>query len=141
MSPANKQASFVGLVFGQSILLAKRIKYWGKDKIPVPFGGYWSFFGGMIEEGELPIVTAQRELLEESGIYLDLSQIKYFDSVESDVTLHVHFAELNNLIQPQLNEEHTQHGWFNMSALRTFHGKVDEQLLSLIEKYSESKYF
>lgn len=141
MSPANKQASFVGLVFGQSILLAKRVKYWGEDKTPVPFGDYWSLFGGSIEEGETPIVTAQRELFEESGIYLDLSRIKYFDSIESNITLHIHFAELNNIIDPKLNEEHTQHGWFNMEKLKTFHGKIDEPLIDIIEKYSTSKYF
>ena len=55
-----------------SVLLSKRIEKY-KNK-PVPFGGYWSPFSGMIEEGEDPKDCAIRELKEESGLDIEKSK-------------------------------------------------------------------
>jgi 8-oxo-dGTP diphosphatase len=39
-----------------------------RDIIPgLPFGGHWSFFGGLMEDGETPVQTLERELKEELG--------------------------------------------------------------------------
>lgn len=137
MSRANKEASFIGLTFQNSILLAKRSECWRGLK--VPFGGYWSFFGGTIEDGETPPICAQRELWEESQIYRSLEGIKFFDIIKnSECNLHIHFAEINTLISPILNEEHSQYGWFSMDVITHFQGKIDEAIVEVIQRYSDS---
>ena len=62
---ANKKlSSGLAILCGESILLCKRIEaYYGYK---VPFGGYWSIFGGAIEKNESPKQAAKRELFEES---------------------------------------------------------------------------
>ena len=51
------------------ILLGKRLAGWGV--------GFYSGFAGLQEPGEQAVVTAQRELQEECGIYAEVSDISF----------------------------------------------------------------
>lgn len=51
-----------------------------RDKDAPTRPGYWSFFGGQMEEGETPEQTVRRELKEELGI--ELADLKFFKRYE-----------------------------------------------------------
>lgn len=136
-----KKNQYVGTaVFcGDKILLAKRIKtYKGK---PVSFGGYWSIFCGCIEDGEEPIQAAHRELHEETKIIPQgFQKIRFFRSFSGDdYDFSFYTLELDELIYPELCFEHTEFGWLSINTLDSFDGKIDDQILSLINQYSEDR--
>ena len=78
------KAAGIGLIYGNSILLGKRIYKW-KNK-PVEFGGYWSIFGGEIEEGETEAECAIRELYEETGVKVDPHQLIPHKTIEHELS-------------------------------------------------------
>lgn len=43
------------------------------DKPALPYAGWWTFFGGSVEEGETPDEAVKRELMEELGISANLT--------------------------------------------------------------------
>ena len=110
VSRVNKYAAGVAVLFQNSILLAKRVESWNGK--PVPYGGYWSIFGGTIEEGENPMMCAVRELEEESEIKISITDLKF--------------------INPVLNEEHTEFGWFSIDALSNFQEDIDPKIVECI---------
>ena len=124
MSLVNRESSGVGIIFNGNILLAKRVEKW-KGK-PVPYGGYWSIFGGRIEDGETPKVCACRELE-------DLVFIKSF--VENGNRFHFHILEVDQLLFPKLNEEHTASGWYLINSLNSFTEKIDQKIIECVEIY------
>ena len=75
----NKYASGVAVLYQNSILLAKRIEQW--NGIPVPYGGYWSIFGGTIEDGENAMMCAARELEEEAQIKISTKDLKFIKKI------------------------------------------------------------
>jgi 8-oxo-dGTP pyrophosphatase MutT (NUDIX family) len=136
VNPANKRASGVAVLFGSSILLAKRIEFWGEEKVPVPYGGYWSVFGGMIEEGENPMMCAVRELEEEAQIKIRISDLKFVKIViDGDVEFAFYITELTELVNPVLNNEHTESGWFSIESLNNFHDKIDPKIVECVNLY------
>ena len=134
MSHVNRESSGVAVVFGNSILLAKRVTHW--QGVPVSYGGYWSIFGGSIEENETPKECACRELYEESEIKSspeDLVFIKSF--VEDGNRFHFHILKVDELVFPKLNEEHTASGWYRADLLKSFTEKIDQKIIECIEIY------
>ena len=131
MSRVNKYAAGVAVLFQNSILLAKRIESWNGK--PVPYGGYWSIFGGTIEEGENPMMCAVRELEEESEIKISITDLKFIKKIiDHDVEFVFYVTEVSSLINPVLNEEHTEFGWFSIDALSHFQEDIDPNIVECI---------
>jgi 8-oxo-dGTP pyrophosphatase MutT (NUDIX family) len=133
------RASFVGLIYQNSICLGKRISEHNGET--VPYGNYWSLFGGSIEKGEAPYYAAYRELLEETSIDIRLDKIKYCNTIrDENETLHIYFSELDELINPTLNFEHAEFGWFNIDDLDNFPYLLDIKILNSIKKYQKNRF-
>ena len=131
VSPVNKYAAGVAVLFQNSILLAKRVESWNGK--PVPYGGYWSIFGGTIEEGENPMMCAVRELEEESEIKISITDLKFIKKIiDHDVEFVFYVTEVSSLINPVLNEEHTEFGWFSIDALSSFQEDIDPKIIECI---------
>lgn len=139
-----KRASGVSIICGDQILLGKRCLEWeGK---PATLGGYWSIFGGSIEEGENSMICAIRELKEETGIEVPfhlLSYVKdiYNETICGSITrFSVYFAGL--LYQPEivLNDEHTDYIWFDIKKIDDFPYKIKPDLVDCIKMYFDKRY-
>tara|TARA_R110001583_G_scaffold8965_17_gene42370 strand:+ start:440 stop:865 length:426 start_codon:yes stop_codon:yes gene_type:complete len=131
VSPVNKYAAGVAVLFQNSILLAKRVESWNGK--PVPYGGYWSIFGGTIEEGENPMMCAVRELEEESQIKISITDLKFIKKIiDHDVEFVFYVTEVPSLINPVLNEEHSEFGWFAIDALNNFQEDIDPKIVECI---------
>ena len=131
VSRVNKYAAGVAVLFQNSILLAKRVESWNGK--PVPYGGYWSIFGGTIEEGENPMMCAVRELEEESEIKISITDLKFIKKIiDHDVEFVFYVTEVPSLINPVLNEEHSEFGWFAIDALNNFQEDIDPKIVECI---------
>ena len=131
-----RKAAGIGLVYGGTICLAKRIyKHEGK---PVEFGGYWSIFGGEIEEGESESDCAIREMSEETGIDIDPHQLIRSRTIEHDVSsFSVFFASIHYFPKVRLNEEHSEYGWFSLDVIESFPYLIDSLILDCIIEYRD----
>jgi hypothetical protein len=49
-------------------------------------------------------------------------------------------SELSEMVNPELNEEHTQYGWFSIDSLDNFHEKIDDNLVNAIKTYNKTRY-
>jgi len=124
----------VAVFSGSSILLAKRIEICPFSKVKIPYPGYWSVFAGSPEGKELPINCAARELYEETKIKVspnDLLLINIFN--QKDHKFYLFSYEVDRLINPVLNFEHTESGWFNINHLSSFPEKIDHNLIKIIK--------
>ena len=138
VSPVNKYAAGVAVLFENSILLAKRIEFWeGK---PIPYGGYWSIFGGTIEEDESPMMCAVRELEEEAQIKISITDLKFIKKIiDHDVEFVFYVTKIKSLINPILNEEHSEFGWFSIDALNNFQEDIDPKIVECVLLHQRSQ--
>ena len=134
----SKKAAGCSLLHDGCVLLAKRCDTWeGK---PIPLGGYWSIFGGAIEEGENPMFAAIRELYEETGIKLRLPDLFYVQDLYSDfqgqlTEFSVYFTTVKSKPKVVLNEEHTEYMWFPVEKLDDFEYNIQKDLVNCIKIY------
>jgi len=136
-----KRAAGVAPIHKNLILLAKRVEFWGKEKTPIPLGGYWSIFAGSLEKNENPMVCAVRELQEETQISTSIDKLKYIKTIqEPNLELTVYALELEEMIFPTLNEEHTEYGWFDINELDSFPDKIDQKMVNCINFYKKNKF-
>jgi len=126
-------SKYAGIVVfnGNNVLLAKRIEFYKGDV--VSYGGYWSMFGGLVEEGESLEDAAERELFEEAELTIENPLV--FIGELGDLTLFA--TEYDELVNPNLNFEHTEYGWFDVDLLNSFPYKIDEKFVNLILKYKK----
>lgn len=129
----------VAVLHKDSVLLGKRIETYKGE--PQPYGGYWSIFGGTLEEGENPMVGAIRELKEETEIELSITDIAYIKTIENEeCSFTVYGYQAPRLIHPVLNFEHTEYGWFLLNSLSNFTEKIDPKLIECINHYKKNLY-
>ena len=133
-----RRAAAVAVIHEDLILLGKRCTHYkGKE---IPFGGYWSVFGGAVEEGESPIACASRELLEETKIEAPVYLLNYISSFDGDdLEFTVYSYEASELLIPVLDFEHTEYGWFKLDSLLNFTEKIDSKIVECIEIYRRKK--
>ena len=138
VSHVNKYAAGVAVLFQNSILLAKRVELWNGK--PVRYGGYWSIFGGIIEEGENPMMCAVRELKEEAQIKISITDLRFIKKIiDHDVEFVFYVTEVPSLINPVLNEEHSEFGWFSIDALNNFQEDIDPKIVECILLHRRSQ--
>ena len=130
--PVNRKAAGVAIIYEDMVLLAKRADLW--EGQPFPFAGYWSIFGGAIESGETPIECAVREAWEEARIKINPTKVNFFKMLHNEnCDFSVHSAIIESLEIPQLNEEHTEYGWFKINCLDSFTEKIDLNIIECIK--------
>ena len=134
-NPDNCDHAGVAVLYGNSILLGKRIETHFGQKID--FGGYWSIFAGAMDRNEDTKVGAARELFEETGITALPKDLYFIKSIpQNNKFFHVYYYKVDELIIPKLNFEHTQSGWFNIFQLDSFTDKIDMKLMNLIKRHA-----
>jgi len=134
-----KKASGIGIIYKNSILLARRVEYYNGEEIPL--GGYWSIFGGSFNTKENAMVCAIRELYEESGIEVDFHSLQFSRTIYSkDVQFTVYFVELEERPEPILNDEHTEFGWFFIDKIDQFPYDIDPELVECIKMFQKNRY-
>lgn len=131
----NFNSAGVTLIYKETILLAKRIERCNGEK--VPYGGYWSIFGGEREPpSESPISCASRELFEETGISLKNSDLNHIAALRRGIYFFdVYVSYIDYMPKIELNEEHTEYGWFTIDYLNIEPNPVDEAMMNKIIKF------
>jgi len=89
-----------------------------------PFEDSWALPGGFIDTDEPVKQACQRELQEETGMSLDLNQLKFFnfyDEVNRDprsrtITFE-YLAQLNSLNEVKGDDDATEAKWFDIKKL------------------------
>lgn len=134
-----KKASGIGIVYNNSILLARRAeKYDGK---PIPLGGYWSIFGGSFNTKENAMVCAIRELKEESGIEVDFHDLQFIRTIyNKDVQFTVYIVEVKSRPDVNINDEHTEFGWFFIDEIDSFPYDIDPELVDCIKQFQKYRF-
>lgn len=93
-------ASFILYTSDGRVLLQQR-----DDKPGLAYAGYWTIFGGAVEDGETPETAAHRELREELDLSLPLAHFETYTCPvrsipgELDVLVHVYTAQLDRPVE------------------------------------------
>lgn len=116
---SKKISSAVCIEYNGSVCLGRRALICAVTGKTNSFAGYWSPFGGLVEEGENPMCGAVRELKEETGISINISDLSYIQEIEnSDGFTYILYAyHASKLLYPKLNFEHDEYGYFRLSDL------------------------
>ncbi len=129
------RASGVALIHKGMVLLAKRVDGPGHT-----LGNFWSIFAGSADKNENPMSCAVRELYEESHIKIHLSQLKFIRVLKnSSVEFTIYACEVDELLTPTLNFEHTEYGWFDIKSLKSFPEKIDKAIVDSLFMYLDLK--
>ena len=134
VSLVNNKAAGVAIIHEEKVLLAKRCETWqGK---PASLGGYWSIFGGALEEGENLMLCAVRELQEESGIQINISDLNYIKEIMGPRSCFVIYGcTLEKQPNVVLNDEHTDFIWFTLDDIENFPHKIKSDLVECLCLY------
>jgi 8-oxo-dGTP pyrophosphatase MutT (NUDIX family) len=92
------------------------------------YQGYWGIFGGHMEAGETPEMTALREVFEETGHHVGAAvqnegddalppPLQSIATTEVDGTEFTYFVNVCKPFDVILNDEHTGYEWFSLGAL------------------------
>jgi len=132
---ANSSASGIAVIYNNTVLLAKRNEICYITGRPNVYGGYWSILGGSIDKGETPKECAVRELEEETGICLDIKNVKFLKKIpEKKKDFFIHYCNVNSMPLVRLNEEHTEYGYFEINSLHNFPYLIDDKIAQAIQE-------
>ena len=133
-----RRVAAVAIIFKSSILFGKRMEEYEGN--PVPYGGYWSVFGGAVEEGESPFQAAAREVYEETQITIPLVELKFIKIIEEDDLDFILYAyEAPDLLVPTLDYEHSEYGWYQIEELHRFPYKIDPKIVEGVNLYIQRR--
>ncbi len=139
MKTTFKKAAGVLVTCKNSVVLSKRIKtYKGEE---VPYGGYWSPFAGVIEQGEDSRDAAIRELKEESGIKADKKDLIFLENLNApDRFFTLYILEFEEFPKITLCEEHTDLGYFRIDCLHELPSdyKLDNQIINSLQSFKKN---
>lgn len=77
----------------------------------------WSLFGGMCEEGEVPIVALKRELNEEIGFDPDITKVYPYDIFEASdghFRFYTFVCVVKEEFNPEINYEAVGYAWVKL---------------------------
>jgi 8-oxo-dGTP diphosphatase len=123
--------------------VTKEIVLQKRDKGAPTLAGFWSFFGGGIEEDESPIETVLREAKEELGINLQSVEMIGRYEIEQDNGLnekYVFVAPLKNTIEElkRMQMEGESLGKFTLDEIRHLHfPRFNLPIIESIKEYFE----
>jgi ADP-ribose pyrophosphatase YjhB (NUDIX family) len=136
------RAAAVCIFYNGTICLGKRTLKCQLTGEPISFAGYWSPFGGTVEEGENPMVAAVRELEEETGIKIKISDLTYMCELDNDdsFTYILYAYHVSELLFPKLNFEHTESGYFTVPSLIHSPTPMCPHLVDAIFSYEKRRW-
>jgi 8-oxo-dGTP diphosphatase len=86
-----------------------------------PFKGYWDIPGGFLEPGEHPEIGAMREILEETGLHIQLGDLLgiFMDVYETtgDPTLNLFYTAVVTGGEVRAGSDALDLQWFDLAAL------------------------
>lgn len=97
---------------GTRFLLAKRSR-------KANAGGQWNFFGGGVDEGEQPYLSAVRELQEEAGIKApkqNLNMVASYKAPNGKILMFFSYP-MTKPIKPKLNAESSAAKWLSLTKI------------------------
>jgi 8-oxo-dGTP pyrophosphatase MutT (NUDIX family) len=116
----DKNPAFGGVMIKckNKVLLCKRREDVPKTALP----DYWSVPCGYVESGEDIKTAAIRETLEETKIKLNEDSVKFLSAYPAHNGVGVFYdyiCEIENEIEPILDEEHSDWGYFGINEIPT----------------------
>jgi len=142
-TPSNfDRAAAVCIFHKGSICLGRRPEKCLITGNPTAFAGYWSAFGGALDEEENPMVGAVRELEEETQIKINPFDLVYMCELNNQdgcsYVLYVYHSP--ELILPTLNFEHTECGYFKIDSLNHSPSPICPKLVQSIFSYEKRRW-
>ena len=137
-----KQSAAVCIFHKNSVCLGRRTlkcQLTGNDN---SFGGYWSPFGGLVEEGENPMLGAVRELKEETEIEINPFDLQYMQQLNNeDGFIYILYAfHSDELLLPRLNFEHDESGYFRITSLQNSPSPMCPRVVEAILSYERRRW-
>lgn len=137
-------AAGVLIVVKDEVLLCKRIlTYEGQD---IPFGGYWAPFAGSSLEGENPMITAIRELYEESKIKTSIDKLFHLNEVQREsgsFIIYGIYLDEKPIYNVGEDIEHTEFKYFDRKNVEKYlpEYKIDSAILQAIKNFNKKLDF
>ena len=134
-----KEAAAVAIIKDNLVLLGRRSDLCPLTNKKIPFGGYWSLFGGGKEESETLSECASRELKEETNLSLNHNDFIFLDIIENEnCNLHIFLIDVKSMDDInsvlKLNYEHSTYGWFDLKTLDSIGGRIDPKVVKVLKK-------
>lgn len=104
------------------------------DKPGLAYAGFWTLFGGYVEEGETPEAAIVRELEEELGLRLPLTLWKAYECPvrtrpgEIVVTNHVYVGQVSVPLETLVLQEGQAMRYFTPALCRAMQLAFDQQV-------------
>ena len=109
-----KRIGAVVVVSEGQVLLVKRAENAGK------YPNFWAVPMGHVEDGEKFIQGAHREFQEETKLDIDINSLVYLDTIKDtkyNRIVGLFTIELPNKPEPELDEEHSDWGYYSTDSL------------------------
>lgn len=139
-----RRAAGVLICVNDEVLLCKRVLTYNGVKIP--FGGYWSPFAGTSEENENLMMTAIRELREESKIEAKIHELFHLYETQTDkciFTIYGLCLDKKPYYDVEKDLEHTDSKYFKRKLIETYQKdyKIDQAIIEAVKALNKKLDF